>query len=70
MLCSLPGRVRVIVKRIHIIKSFFLGGGGVDRSEGRNRTNYPDEEIITLMSRKSITWDFFHWSLAGNLFDC
>lgn len=68
MLCFLPGCVRVIAKRIHIIKSFFWGG--VDRSEGRNRTNYPDEEIITLTSRKIITWDFFGWSLAGNLFDC
>lgn len=52
ILCSLLGSVRVILKRTHIIKSSFRAGvGSGDRSE--------DEEIITLMSKKIITRNFF-----------
>lgn len=57
------GSFKVISKRSHTTRSlFFCSGAG----RGRKKADYPDEEIIILMSEKIIIWNFSGWSPAGN----
>lgn len=41
---------------------FFCSGVG----RRRKKADYPEEEIILLMSEKVIIWNFSGWSLAGD----
>lgn len=56
-------KFKVILKGNHTTGSPFSVGG---RGEGRNKIDYPDEEIIILMSEKIIIWNFSGWFPAGN----